>query len=57
MYRKAMFKYDGALPVMIRAVPEGTPVDVSNALMVVECTDPKCYWLVNYLETLLLQIW
>jgi nicotinamide phosphoribosyltransferase len=47
----------GKLPVRIRAVPEGTAVPVSNILMSIENTDPKCYWLVNWLETLLLKVW
>ena len=33
------------------------PVDVGNVLMTVENTDKRCYWLVNYLESLLLQVW
>ena len=28
-----------------------------NVLMTIENTDPKCYWLTNYLETLLVQVW
>lgn len=47
----------GMLPIKIKAVPEGTPVSVSNVLMTIENTDPKCYWLTNYLETLLVQVW
>lgn len=50
-------KYDGFLPVSIRAVPEGTVVPNLNVLMTIENTDPKCYWLTNYLETLLVQVW
>jgi nicotinamide phosphoribosyltransferase len=50
-------KHNGKLPVRIRAVPEGTKVDTSNVLLTIENTDPKCYWLPNYLETLLSQIW
>jgi nicotinamide phosphoribosyltransferase len=38
-------------------VAEGTTVDVQNVLMTIENTDPVCYWLPNYLETLLLKIW
>ena len=48
---------NGKLPVKIKAVPEGTPVDVGNVLMTVENTDKHCYWLPNYLESLLLQVW
>jgi len=47
----------GTLPVIIKAVPEGSTVDVQNVLMTIENTDPHCYWLPNYLETLLLKVW
>ena len=50
-------RHGGKLPVMIKAVPEGSVVDVSNVLMTIENTDPACYWLPNYLETLLLKVW
>lgn len=50
-------KHKGKLPVSIKAVPEGTMVPVSNVLMTIENTDPNCYWLTNYLETLLVQVW
>jgi nicotinamide phosphoribosyltransferase len=49
--------YKGKLPVKICAVAEGTPVPESNVLMTIENTDPKCFWLTNYLETLLVQTW
>ncbi|WP_184549465.1 nicotinate phosphoribosyltransferase [Mucilaginibacter sp. FT3.2] len=50
-------KYEGKLPVKIRAVAEGTTVPTGNALMTIENTDPECYWLTNFLETLLMQVW
>ncbi|HEY6162703.1 MAG TPA: nicotinamide phosphoribosyltransferase domain-containing protein, partial [Bacteroidia bacterium] len=50
-------KHGGKLPVRIKAVAEGTPVSVSNVMMTVENTDPKCFWLTNFLETLLVQVW
>jgi len=50
-------KYDGRLPVKIKAVAEGTAVPTGNALMTIENTDPECYWLTNFLETLLMQVW
>lgn len=50
-------KYNGRLPVKIKAVAEGTRVPVGNVLMTIENTDPECYWLTNFLETLLMQIW
>lgn len=49
--------HDGYLPLRIKAVPEGTVVPTRNVLMTIENTDPKCYWLTNYVETLLLKLW
>lgn len=49
--------HGGRLPVVIKAVPEGTLVNVHNVLATIENTDPLCYWLPNYLETLLLKVW
>jgi len=50
-------KYNGHLPVRIKAVAEGTSVPTGNVLMTIENTDPECYWLTNFLETLLMQVW
>jgi len=50
-------KYGGRLPIVIKAVKEGTVISVKNVLMTVENTDPQCYWLTNYVETLLVQVW
>ena len=48
----------GFLPVVIRAVPEGTMVPVKNVLATIENTDPNCYWLTTWLETALLRaVW
>ena len=50
--------HNGYLPVVIRAVPEGTVVPVKNVLATIENTDPECFWLTTYLETALLRaIW
>jgi nicotinamide phosphoribosyltransferase len=50
--------HDGYLPLVIRAVPEGTVVPVKNVLATVENTDPECFWLTTYLETALLRaVW
>ncbi len=49
--------HNGRLPISIKAVAEGTPVAISNVLMTVENTDEKCFWLTNFLETLLVQVW
>ncbi len=56
-WERLLEKHQGNLPVKIKAVPEGTPVGVSNVLMTIENTDPEFYWLTNYLETLLVQVW
>lgn len=50
-------KHHGILPVTIKAVPEGTVIAPRQVLMTVENNDPKCFWLTNYLETLLVQVW
>lgn len=51
-------KHGGYLPVLIKAVPEGTLVPIRNVLLTIENTDPECYWLTSYLETALLRaIW
>lgn len=49
--------YGGKLPLKIKAVREGTVVPTHNVLMTVEATDDNCYWLTNYVETLLVQVW
>jgi nicotinamide phosphoribosyltransferase len=49
--------HKGKLPIQIKAVPEGTVVRGKNVLMTVVNTDPKCFWLTNYLESLLLHVW
>lgn len=50
--------YNGCLPVRIRAVPEGSIIPTGNVLVTIEATDPKCFWLVSYLETALLRaVW
>jgi nicotinamide phosphoribosyltransferase len=51
-------EHSGNLPVIIKAVPEGTVVGVKNVLATIENTDPACYWLTSFLETALLRaIW
>lgn len=48
----------GKLPIRIRAVPEGTVLPLSNVLVTVESTDPKVFWIVSWLETMLLRyVW
>lgn len=51
-------KHNGYLPVVIRAVAEGTVVPVKNVLATIENTDPECFWLTTWLETALLRaVW
>jgi len=51
-------EHKGFLPISIEAVPEGTVMPVSNAMVQVVNTDPKCAWLTSYLETSLLRaVW
>ena len=51
-------QYSGALPLRIDAVAEGTLVPLGNVLCQIVNTDPKCYWLTNYIETALIRaIW
>lgn len=49
--------HGGKLPVRIKAVAEGSVIPTHNVMMTVENTDPKCFWLTNFLETLLVQVW
>lgn len=49
---------NGLLPVVIRALPEGTIIENKKVLLTIENTDPKCFWLTTFLETALLRgIW
>ena len=62
VFDKSKFQYiidvhGGRLPVLIKAVPEGTVVGVKNVLVTIENTDPNCYWLTNFLETIMMQVW
>jgi len=50
-------QHEGRLPIAIKAVPEGTVLPWKNVLFTLENTDPKCFWLTNYLETLLVEVW
>lgn len=50
-------EHAGNLPLIIRAVPEGTVVPTHHALMTVETTCPKCFWVASYFETALMRVW
>ncbi len=51
-------RYGGALPVSIRALPEGSVVPLRTPLVTIESTDPDFPWLPSYMETELLRaVW
>lgn len=50
-------KYDGRLPVRIKAIPEGTAIPTGNVLLTIENLDENCFWLTNHLETFLTHLW
>jgi len=48
----------GYLPIVIKAVKEGTRVPIKVPMMTIENTHPKFFWVTNYLETLISnEIW
>lgn len=51
-------EHKGHLPIEIRSISEGIKLPVSNAILTIVNTDPKCFWLTTFLETALLRaIW
>lgn len=51
-------KYNGYLPVTIKAVPEGSVIPLRNVLATIHTSDPRCFWLPSFLETAFLRsIW
>ncbi len=62
LFNRAMWEHialrcHGRLPLEIRAVPEGMLVPTHQVMMTVRNTDPMCAPLVNYVETVLSQVW
>ena len=58
MWEYILRQYEGRLPITIKAVPEGTPVDISNAMFTIVNTDKKLTApLTNHLETILSMTW
>ncbi len=49
--------HNGHLPLKIKALKEGLEYPTGIPLFTVENTDPNCYWLTNFVESLLLQVW
>ena len=59
-WRKILDRYDGYMPIRIKAVPEGTLLRSQTAALTVESadpTDPDISFATNYVETLLSMIW
>lgn len=50
--------HGGYWPVIIKSAKEGSIIPVKNCLFTIQVTDPKYFWVVSYLETILLRgIW
>lgn len=48
----------GYLPIKLKALKEGTLAPIKTPLLTIENTNPKFFWLTNYLETLMsTEIW
>src|SRR5574338_224092 len=47
----------GYLPIEIKAVPEGTVIDNKNVLCTITNTLPEFYWVVGFIESLILKVW
>lgn len=47
----------GYFPIEIQAVAEGSWIPKGNVLIQIRSTDPLCFWLPAWLETLIDQIW
>jgi nicotinamide phosphoribosyltransferase len=56
-WKRLYAKHGGMLPLRIKAVKEGSVVSAQNAIVTIENTDPEFYWLTNWAETILLQVW
>ena len=47
----------GYLPIEVKALPEMEAYPLQTPLLTITNTDPKAYWLVNYIEGLMLKLW
>lgn len=43
----------GYLPLEVKALPEGTRCPIRTPILSIQNTDPKFFWLTNYIETLM----
>ena len=50
-WKGILTKHQGKLPIVIKAVPEGSVIPVRNVLVTVENTDPDFPWLTSFIET------
>jgi nicotinamide phosphoribosyltransferase len=47
----------GYFPLHIKSVPEGSKMPVKNVLLTITNTHPDFYWVVGFVESLLLKVW
>ena len=53
-FQKIIKEYKGALPITIKAVPEGQPfTDYNVPTVIVECMDKDLFWICGFIETIL----
>lgn len=52
-WEKVVNVYSGALPLVIRAVPEGTPIKGGQPIYTVSCFDRELWWMAAATETLI----
>jgi nicotinamide phosphoribosyltransferase len=56
-WRRIVTRHKGMLPVRIRAVAEGMVIPTHNVLLTVESLDPEVFWIVTWIESLLMRLW
>lgn len=56
-WRHVINTHGGYLPLEIRSVKEGTPVDVKNVMWTMKNTCDKCAWVPGWTETILEHTW
>lgn len=54
-WERIVTAHGGRLPLLVRAVPEGTVLPTGNVMATVQNTDPELPWLTSYVETALLR--
>ncbi|WP_150049226.1 MULTISPECIES: nicotinate phosphoribosyltransferase [Methylomonas] len=54
-WRHIVERHQGYLPLEIQAIPEGMLTEPGQVMMQIVNTDPACFWLTSYLETMLLR--